>query len=114
VGIIISALFCPQGFGKIQVRYNWAFAGCWWLMPIILTTWENEIRIVVQVQPRQKLPETPFEPIGRFGGMCLSSQTVREVETGKIIIPGQPGQKSFEIPSQWKKVKHGSKCLSSH
>jgi hypothetical protein len=32
----------------------------WWLSPIILATWEEEIeRITVPGQPRQKIPETP-------------------------------------------------------
>jgi hypothetical protein len=38
-------------------------------------TWEVEIsRIEIQDQPRQKVHETPSQPMAVSGGMCLSSQ----------------------------------------
>jgi hypothetical protein len=48
-----------------------ALAKCWWLMPIILTTQEAEIkRIVVQSQPRQIVHETLSQNSG--GGVVQS------------------------------------------
>jgi hypothetical protein len=36
-------------------------AGCWWLTPVILATWEAKIRrITVQGQPRQIIYETLY------------------------------------------------------
>jgi hypothetical protein len=47
-----------------------------WLVPIILATQEMEIRrIVTQGQPRQKVSETPSQPIkAGQSGACLTSQ----------------------------------------
>jgi hypothetical protein len=45
---------------KLKYDYNKdttnTLAGCWWLMPVILPTWEAKIeRIMVQGHPRQKI-----------------------------------------------------------
>jgi hypothetical protein len=44
-------------------------------MPVILATWETEIRMVDQGQPGHKFCETPFQPIKTGpGDACLSPQ----------------------------------------
>jgi hypothetical protein len=67
-----------------------------WLTPVILATWESEIRrIIIQGQYRQgglKTP-TPRSTAGH-SGVFLSSQAIWEAKIGKIMIPGQPRQKS--------------------
>jgi hypothetical protein len=36
----------------------------WWLMPVILVAWESEIwRTTISDQPKQKVHETPCQPI---------------------------------------------------
>jgi hypothetical protein len=41
-------------------------AGCWWLMPLILVTWETEVRkISIQGQPRHIVWKTPISKITR-------------------------------------------------
>jgi hypothetical protein len=48
-------------------------ARCQWPMPVILATWEAEIRrIVVQGQHRQGIHQTPSQPITGHSGMHLS------------------------------------------
>jgi hypothetical protein len=42
-----------------------------WPMSIIPATQEAEIRITVQGQPKQKVNETPSQPITGWGDMCL-------------------------------------------
>jgi hypothetical protein len=52
-------------------------ARCWWLIPIILTTWESEIRKnVVPGQPGQNIHDTPNSKINNKSKMdwrCGSS-----------------------------------------
>jgi hypothetical protein len=57
----------------------------WWLTPVILVTWEEEIRrIVVQGQQGQNIYETLFQPIKAWcGDTCLSTQL-----QGKAQIKG--------------------------
>jgi hypothetical protein len=41
-------------------------AGCWWLTPVILATWEGEIRrMEVSDQSGKKVCETPISKIAR-------------------------------------------------
>jgi hypothetical protein len=51
-----------------------------WLTPIILATWEAEMRegIVAQGQPGLKVSKTPFQPIAGHGGVQMSSQQRRK------------------------------------
>jgi hypothetical protein len=52
----IIQVLSPAQHLKKQKR----MAGCWWLIPVILPTWESEIgRTEVQGQPRQIIHETP-------------------------------------------------------
>jgi hypothetical protein len=45
---------------KIFDHKNYAAAGCQWLMPVLLPTWEAEMeRIAVRGKPRQKVCEIP-------------------------------------------------------
>jgi hypothetical protein len=61
-------------------------------MPVILATWEAEIRrVMVQDQPEQKVHETPSQSTAGYRGMHLSSQSTQESEMGQIIIPGHHG-----------------------
>jgi hypothetical protein len=44
----------------------------WWLKPVILATWEAEVRrIKVQSKPRQKILKTLSQPIAEHGGAHL-------------------------------------------
>jgi hypothetical protein len=52
---------------------------------------------VFQSQPRQKLYETPSQPIAAHGAR-LSSQATWETGIRKITVPGQHGQKSLKDP----------------
>jgi hypothetical protein len=45
-----------------------------------------------------------------LGGSHLSSQAMWENEIGRIVVPGQPGQKVCETPSQRKKAGHYDAC----
>jgi hypothetical protein len=48
----------PNGMTSVLMRKD--LAGCWWLTPVILATWEAEIRrILVQGHPKQIVHETP-------------------------------------------------------
>jgi hypothetical protein len=72
-----------------------SLAGCWWLTPVILATWEAEIRrIAVRGQTRQKVQETPYQPIAQYGNALLLSQSMQETDIGRIMVPGQSRQKS--------------------
>jgi hypothetical protein len=55
----------------------------------ILATWEAKIgKIVVQIQPRQKVNETPYQPRAGCSGVYLSSEAMLETKTGRIMVPG--------------------------
>jgi hypothetical protein len=88
-------------------------------MPVILATWEAEIRrIVVPVQPRQKVCKTSSQLIGGYSGAGLSPQATREAEFGRTVVLGQlggsgVGRESETLISKEKKTGHGGTCLSS-
>jgi hypothetical protein len=81
-------VLCPL----IVMYKNVHWAGRQWLTPVILATWEVQIRrIRVQGQFRQRVHESPSQPMSGHDGLCLSSQA----EIGSIMAPGQPRQKMF-------------------
>jgi hypothetical protein len=85
-----------------------------WVTSLILATWEAEMeRIEVGGQPRQKVLETPSQPMARHSGIHLSSQVTDETEIGRIMVPGQTKQKVCKTPSQWEKTGHGGAHLTS-
>jgi hypothetical protein len=43
--------------------------------------------------------EIPSQPIARCGDIHLSIPATWKAEIGRIIVPGQLGQKKFETPS---------------
>jgi hypothetical protein len=64
-----------------QLNIRRAFAGCRWLTPVILSTWEAEIgRMAVRGQPRQKSLQDPIstEKKAGLGGVHLSYQRQQE------------------------------------
>jgi hypothetical protein len=53
-----------------QVRMRRKLGACWWLTPIILATWEVEIRrIEVRGQPREIVLEIPISKITKAYGL---------------------------------------------
>jgi hypothetical protein len=60
-------------------------------MPVILATWEAEIRrIVVGGQPRAKISQDPISTNSWHSGTHLQKTEIR-----RIKILGQPGQKNL-------------------
>jgi hypothetical protein len=69
-------------------------------VPVTLATLEARVRrITVEGQSKQKIMETPSEPIAGCGGVRLSSQVTQKAEIEWIIVPGLPGQKVCKTPS---------------
>jgi hypothetical protein len=64
-------------FVAIRTKASWLV----WLKPLILATWEAEIRrISVQGHHGQKVHKTPPQPIIGHGGAHLSFQQPREAQ----------------------------------
>jgi hypothetical protein len=61
-----------------------------WLMPIILAT--------LEANWAKNVCKTLFQLIARHSGSHPSSQAIQEVDTRKITVPGQLGQKKFTRP----------------
>jgi hypothetical protein len=51
-----------------------------------------EGRIVVKSKPRQKVHETPSQPIARYNIMSLSSQAIRRLRLGGSRFQASPGK----------------------
>jgi hypothetical protein len=65
-------------------------------MPIFLASWEVEIYwIVVGGQPREKVYETPYQPIAGCNEMCLLFQCSSEAKMRRIMASTQSRQKSL-------------------
>jgi hypothetical protein len=67
-------------------------------MPLILATWEAEIRRTAdQAILGKKLVKLvgPCQPTSGCSGVWLSSHTIQEAEIRRITVPIQPGQKIF-------------------
>jgi hypothetical protein len=70
-------------------------------MPIILATWEAEIQsISIQGLPRQKVHDTPFQPVAGCGGAATQGSTNRiMVQAGQgtkwTLSQKQPMQKGL-------------------
>jgi hypothetical protein len=64
-------------------------------MPVILATWETEIRkIMVESQPGQKITKTPSQPIAGHNAVdaiYLSFHAMWEADIKRISVPGQSG-----------------------
>jgi hypothetical protein len=73
-------------------------------MPVILATWEAEIRkVVVQCQTGQKVTKTPSQPIAGHGGMCPSYGRLR---LGIFQFQANPGKNVCETPISTEKGGH--------
>jgi hypothetical protein len=74
-------------------------AGHWRLTPIILATWEAEIRrIAVWGRSVQKLQETTSQPIYGKNSVHLSSQATKlpgNLRSGELPFQASPGKKSL-------------------
>jgi hypothetical protein len=68
---------------------------------------------MIGVQGRQgKMCETLSQPIARCGDVYMSSQVIWEAEIGRIIVPGQPGQKKNKKQDpNGKKLGMVGRCL---
>jgi hypothetical protein len=77
--------------GVLKLQHG---AGCWWLMLVLLASWEPETRrITVQGQFRQKVHKTQISTNSWVQWQCLSSQATQEAKSRRIEVPGQSGQK---------------------
>jgi hypothetical protein len=75
------------------------------LIPVILPSWDIEIwRTEVPAQPGQGVLQTLSQSIAGRGGMCMSSQAMREAEIiRRTVVQNSPGRKVCKTLSQWKK-----------
>jgi hypothetical protein len=59
-----------------------------WFMPVILATWELEIRrLMAQGQSLEKVSKPPpSQPIARCGGVCQSSQPCGKHKEEHVVV----------------------------
>jgi hypothetical protein len=82
-----------------KIKILLAVAGCKWLMPVILATWEVEIwRIVVPSQSWEIVPETPIFKITRGKWTGRVTQVVKCLICEHEALSSKP-------QSNWKKEK---------
>jgi hypothetical protein len=81
-----KSLSLPQNPSDLESKVE---VGCWWLTPVILATWEAEIRrMLVPGQPRQKVKEIPSQPISAHNSLHLSPQATQEAKIRKTVVIG--------------------------
>jgi hypothetical protein len=110
---------CSINYWKRIFKKKKSCAGLWWLMPVILVTWElrserSQFKARLSKRVFATPPPTPCQPISEYNDMHLSFQATWEAIIESIDVPGQPGKNILWIPLSTEKKKLGVVAYTCH